>query len=107
MSPELQTDMRLLKDRGVLDPRRHYKKDFSKTLAPTFSEVGRIIEGPTEHFSARLTNRERKRTFVEDVLASEKSVGRHRTTYNQIQASKSNGKKAFYKKLKSKRSQCL
>lgn len=104
LSSELQADMRLLKVRGLLDPQRHYKKDSSKNPVPTFSEVGRVIEGPAERYSARLPNRERKRTFVEEILAGERSTGRFGKKYNEIQASKSSGKKAHYKILKSKRS---
>ena len=65
--------------------------------------MGTIIEGPTEFFSARLSNKDRKRTFVEEVLASEKASGRFRNKYGEIQASKTSGKKDFYKKLKAKR----
>ena len=104
LSPDLQTDMRLLKVRGVLDPQRHYKKDSSNKLIPDFSEVGMIIEGPTEYFSARLPNRKRKATLVEEVLANETSTGRFKSKYNEIQASKSSGKRAYYKKLQAKRS---
>ena len=104
MSPELQADLRLLKVRGVLDPKRHYKKDSSTNFASKFSEVGTIIEGPTEHHSARLLNRERKRNFVEEVLASENSTERFRKKYSEIQANKSSGKRRYYKHIKSKRS---
>ena len=104
LTPELQADLRLLKVRGVLDPQRHYKKESSKILVPDFSQVGRVIEGPTEHFSARLPNKERKRTFVEEVLASEGSNGRFKKKYNEIQVSKASGKKSYYKNLKAKRS---
>jgi hypothetical protein len=65
--------------------------------------VGTIIEGPTEFFSARLSNKERKRTFVEEVLASENASGRFRNKYGEIQASKTSGKKEYYKNLKAKR----
>jgi hypothetical protein len=82
---------------------RHYKKEGTKPQIPEFSQVGTIIEGPTEFFSARLSNKDRKRTFVEEVLASEKASGRFRNKYGEIQASKTSGKKDFYKKLKAKR----
>jgi hypothetical protein len=65
--------------------------------------VGTIIEGPTEFFSARLTNKERKRTFVEEILASENASGRFKNKYGEIQASKTSGKKEFYKNLKARR----
>jgi hypothetical protein len=49
------------------------KKDNAAAKIPEFSQVGTIIEGPTEYLSGRLTNKERKQTFVEEVLAREKS----------------------------------
>lgn len=79
------------------------KKDNSAAKIPEFSQVGTIIEGPTEYFSGRLSNKERKRTFVEEVLEREKSEGRFRAKYNEIQAAKSSGKKAHFKKLKEMR----
>ena len=62
--------------------------------------MGTIIEGPTEYFSGRLSNKERKRTFVEEVLAREKSEGRFKSKYEAIQAAKTSGKKAHFKKMK-------
>lgn len=104
LSSELKYDLKLLKLRNVLDPHRHYRSDNTRTLAPQFSEVGQVIAGPTEYFSSRLPNKERKRTFVEEVLANEKFTGRFKKKYNEIQASKTSGKKAYYRNLKDKRS---
>ncbi|KAK4692520.1 hypothetical protein P7C71_g4709, partial [Lecanoromycetidae sp. Uapishka_2] len=104
LTPELKSDLQLLKMRSILDPHQHYKKDNAKSLVPKYSQVGRIIEGPTEYFSSRLPNKERKKNFVEEVLANDKSRGRFKNKYNEIQASKTSGRKAHYKKLKEKRS---
>lgn len=82
---------------------RHYKKESSRPEVPEFSQVGTIIEGPTEFFSGRLSNKERKRTLVEEVLAGEDASGRFKAKYGQIQVSKTSGKKQFYKNLKAKR----
>jgi hypothetical protein len=89
--------------RSVLDPKRFYKKEVSKPQVPEYSQVGTIIEGPTEFFSARLTNKERKQTFVGEVLATEQATGRFRSKYGEIQAKKISGKKAHYKALQAKR----
>jgi len=75
------------------------------TQAPEFSQVGTIIEGPTEFFSARLAKKDRKRSFVEEVLAVETATQQFKTKYNDIQRAKTSGKKAHYKKLKAKRTQ--
>lgn len=89
--------------RSVLDPKRHYKKEGSKQEIPEFSQVGTVIEGPTEFFSARLSNKERKRTLVEEVLEGERATQRFKSKYNEIQAAKTSGKKAHYKKMRSLR----
>jgi hypothetical protein len=76
------------------------KKDNSAAKIPEFSQVGTIIEGPTEYFSGRLSNKKRKQTFVEEVLAREKSDGRFKLKYEAMQVAKTSGKKAHFKKMK-------
>lgn len=71
--------------------------------APEYSQVGTIIEGPTEFFSGRIENKNRKKTFVEEVLAGEKQTSRFKRKYGELQDRKTSGKKAFYKALKEKR----
>lgn len=88
--------------RSVLDPKRMYKNQ-GKLKIPEYSQVGTLIEGPTEFYSARLANSDRKQTLVEEVLAGEKQTGRFKSKYNEVQDKKRSGKKAFYKALKAKR----
>ena len=90
--------------RAVLDPKRHYKKERVGAKAPQFSQVGTLIQGPTEFFNSRLPNRDREKTFVDEILTVEDSTGRFKSRYNDLQTSKASGRKAFYKTLKSKRS---
>lgn len=104
LTAELKADLQLLKMRSILDPHQHYKKDNTKSLVPEYSQVGKIVEGPTEYFSSRLPNKERRKTFVEEALADNKSTSRFKNKYGEIQASKTSGRKAHYKKLKAKRS---
>ncbi|KAI9785021.1 MAG: hypothetical protein M1839_001218 [Geoglossum umbratile] len=105
LTPQLKRDLQLLRLRSVLDPKRHYKKNTSKGgQFPEFSQVGTIVEGSTEFFSARIPNKQRKKTFVDEVLAGEKESGYFGRKYNEVQASKTSGKKAFYKKLQERRS---
>ncbi|KAH0565795.1 hypothetical protein GP486_000814 [Trichoglossum hirsutum] len=105
LTPQLKRDLQLLRLRSVLDPKRHYKKNTSKASQfPEFSQVGTIVEGSTEFYSARLPKRQRKNTFVDEVLAEEKDTGYFGRKYSDIQVSKTSGRRAFYKKLKEKRS---
>ncbi|KAH8803150.1 Fcf2 pre-rRNA processing-domain-containing protein [Xylogone sp. PMI_703] len=103
LTPELKRDLQLLRLRSVLDPKRHYKKEDSRAKPPPFSQVGTIIESPVEYFSARLSNKERKKTLTEEVLAGEKETGRFKRKYAEIQAVKTSGKKASWKIRKAKR----
>jgi hypothetical protein len=103
MTDELKKDLQLLRMRPVLDPKRHYKKESGKGKAPDFSQVGTVIEGPTEFYSSRIPNKERKRTFVDETLAYEEESGRFKAKYEDIQAAKMSGKKSHYKSLQDKR----
>jgi hypothetical protein len=103
MTPELRRDLQLLKMRNVLDPHRHYKKSDSKSDVPAFSQVGTIIEGPTEFYSGRINKKDRHQTLVEEVLAQEDHSGKFKSKYDNIIKSKTSGKKAFYKGVQDKR----
>lgn len=100
-TPEFKREMQMIEMRSVLDPHRHYKKE--KVIVPTFSEVGTVIEGPTEYYSSRIAKRDRKKTFVEEIMAAEEESGRYKRKYQDIQAAKTSGKKAHYKALMDKR----
>ncbi|KAF2969241.1 hypothetical protein GQX73_g4359 [Xylaria multiplex] len=102
LTPELRRDLQLLKMRDVLDPKRHYKKDTSRAL-PEFSQIGTVIPGPTDYFNARITKKERKRTLLEEVLATEDTTRRFKNKYGEIQAIKTSGKKEHYKKMMQRR----
>jgi hypothetical protein len=103
LTPELRRDLQLLKMRNVLDPKRHYKKDNSKSDMPAFAQVGTIIEGATEFYSSRVKNKDRKQTILEEVISQEKESGRFQRKYEDINKSKASGKKAFHKSVKAKR----
>jgi len=70
---------------------------------PEYSQVGTIVEGPTEFFTGRIENKQRKKTFVEEVLAGEQETGRFKRKYGDLQNKKTSGKKAFYNALKAQR----
>lgn len=88
--------------RSVLDPHRHYKKS-GKMKVPAFSQVGTVIEGPTEYYSARINKKDRKRSFVDEVMAKGQENLKFKRKYNDIQAVKRSGKKEYYKTLMAKR----
>lgn len=89
--------------RNVLDPHRHYKKNDRKGKIPTFSQVGTVLEGPTEWYSSRINRKDRSRNFVDEEMKVERETGRFKRKYGEIQEAKTSGKKGHYKKLLAKR----
>ncbi|VTO83738.1 unnamed protein product [Fusarium graminearum] len=104
MTPEFKREWQVLRMRGILDP-KHQKKAL-RASAPEYSQVGEIIEGPTEFFSARLTRKERKQNLLDEVT---RGIDTHKFTdkYAGIQKQKSSGKKAFYKNVVATRRKLL
>ena len=68
LTPQLKRELRLLKLRGAADPKRFYKRN-DTTQLPTRFEVGTVVEGAADFFSARLAKRERKQTLAEELMA--------------------------------------
>ncbi|CAL1352373.1 unnamed protein product [Linum trigynum] len=72
MTPELKKDLQILKLRGAIDPKRHYKKGDSKLkVLPKYFQVGTVVESPMEFFSGRLTKKERKATIADELLSDQ------------------------------------
>ncbi|KAI1406620.1 Fcf2-domain-containing protein [Hypoxylon fuscum] len=103
LTPQLKKDLQLLRMRDVLDSKRFYRKDSSRALVPEFSQVGTIVEGPTDFFNARMTKKERKRTLLEEVLETEDTTRKFKSKYGEIQTAKTSGKKGHYKKMMEQR----
>lgn len=101
MTAELKRDLMVLKNRSVLDRKRHYKKE--KWQLPQFFQTGTIVEGNTEFYSARMTKKNRGRTLAEEILNDTDSGEYFKKKYSEIQKKKTSGGKKHYKKLKLKR----
>eukprot|EP01018_Ginkgo_biloba_P024862 Gb_26852 [translate_table: standard] len=77
VTPELKQDLQLVKLRGVLDPKRHYKANDSKGLPKYFQASWTFIEPASEFYSGRLTKKERKVTIADELL-SDPTLGQYR-----------------------------
>lgn len=120
LTPELKRDLQLLQMRQALDPKRHYKKntlDFNvnlldddddslgangvkkkKSTKNLFVQQGTIVEDKSEFFSARMTNKERKKTFAQELLASDKTKTYFKRKYEEILTEKSKVRKTNRKR---------
>lgn len=101
ITPEIKRDMLVIKNRAVLDRKRHYKKD--KWEIPKYFQTGTIIEGNTEFYSARLAKRNRGRSLAEEILNDDEGGKYFKRKYHEIQQERTSGGRKHYKKLKQKR----
>lgn len=101
ITTELKRDLLVLKNRSVLDPKRHYKKE--KWEIPKFFETGTVIEGNTEFYSARMTRKARGRTLAEEILNDSAAQTYFKRRYREIQKKNTSGGKKHYNKLQAKR----
>lgn len=92
----------MLRLRGALDPKVHYKKSAAKSPFPRFSHVGEIVAGPTD--TVKLTKAQRKGTFADEVLSTKGLKERSKSKFSGIQKAKSSGKKGYYKSQTRRRS---
>lgn len=79
-----------------------YRKQ-GKFKVPEYSQVGVVVEGPTEFYNGRIENKQRKQTFVEEVLAGEQDTGRFKSKFEEVQGVKKSGKKGYYRAVQQKR----
>ena len=101
LTASVKRDLSIIKQRNALDPKRHYKKD--KWEIPKFFQMGTVIEGNTEFYSARMNRRDRGNTLVEEVLNDNDRKKYFKRKYTEIQDKKTSGGKNHYKKVKSMR----
>lgn len=101
MTAALKRDLHVLKNRSVLDPKRHYKKE--KWQTPKYFETGTVIEGNTEFYSARMARKDRGKTLADEILRDSAANTYFKRKYTEIQTKNKSGGKSHYKKLKSKR----
>lgn len=70
LTEELETDLKALHNRGAMDSKSFYRKNDRAGHIPKHFEVARIINSPLES-KHNLTKKQRKSTFVEELLHDE------------------------------------
>ncbi|XP_036969939.1 deoxynucleotidyltransferase terminal-interacting protein 2 [Acanthopagrus latus] len=105
ITEELKGDLKVLKMRGSLDPKRFYKKN-DRDGFPKYFQVGTVVDNPVDFYHSRVPKKGRKRTMVEELLADAEFRQKNKKKYQQIVAEKAahgagrrnNKKKKFRKK---------
>ncbi|XP_061883859.1 deoxynucleotidyltransferase terminal-interacting protein 2 [Entelurus aequoreus] len=102
LTNELQGDLKLLKMRGSLDPKRFYKKN-DRDGFPKYFQMATVVDNPLDFYHSRVPKKQRKRTMVEELLADEEFRHKNKKKYLNIMAEKAAqaaGKKNSYRNPK-------
>ncbi|XP_048207950.1 deoxynucleotidyltransferase terminal-interacting protein 2 [Perognathus longimembris pacificus] len=101
LTEELRNDLKALKMRASMDPKRFYKKN-DRDGFPKYFQIGTIVDNPADFYHSRVPKKQRKRTIVEELLADSEFRRYNRRKYSEIMAEKAANAagKRFRKKKK-------
>ena len=102
ITEDIKRDLQLIKMRNVLNRKQHYKRNDTNKM-PKYFQIGTIVEGAHEFYSARVTKKKRKVTMVDELLDDAEFRRRNKKKCLEIQKKQMSGGKAFYKKRKNQR----
>ncbi|KAJ8376457.1 hypothetical protein SKAU_G00070370 [Synaphobranchus kaupii] len=87
MTEELTNDLKVLKMRAAMDPKRFYKKN-DRDGFPKYFQVGTVVDSPVDFYHSRIPKKQRKRTMVEELLADAEFRNYNKKKYKQIMTEK-------------------
>jgi hypothetical protein len=101
MTDELKTDLAVIRNRNYLDPKKFYK---SADKHHKIVQLGTVIEGATEFYSSRLTKKQRRNNFTEEIMADPASADYAKKKFKKMAQEKtSQAQKRSHKPKKGKK----
>ncbi|XP_028668263.1 deoxynucleotidyltransferase terminal-interacting protein 2 isoform X2 [Erpetoichthys calabaricus] len=100
LTEDLKNDLRVLKMRSAMDPKRFYKKN-DRDGFPKYFQVGTVVDNPIDFYHARIPKKQRKRTIVDELMADADFRSYNKKKFKEIMAEKAElaaGKKNRKKK---------
>ncbi|CAI5718783.1 unnamed protein product [Hyaloperonospora brassicae] len=86
LTADARRDFALLRMRNYLDPKKFYKSSDHSRALPKHFQMGQVIEGAHEFHSARLTKKQRRQTFTDEIMADDDIVRYTHRVAGNIQA---------------------
>ncbi|CAD6241159.1 GSCOCG00009182001-RA-CDS [Cotesia congregata] len=83
MTAEVRHDLQVIQMRSALDPKRFYKKNDIKAL-PKYFQIGKVVDSPLDYYSGRLSNKERKKTLVDELMADAEFAKYNKRKFKEI-----------------------
>ena len=103
MTEDVKRDLKVIRYRNYLDPKRFYK---SADTPSKYVQVGTVIEGTAEFYSSRLTKKERRSNLTEELMADPVTADYTKRKFRAMQQEKgeeSRKRQKLYKKKPGKR----
>lgn len=103
-TPELQAELRALRLRAAIDPKRHYRSGEKPADTP-YIQVGTVIDDPSDFYSAdthRTSRRAKKRSLVDTLLRDEQARQYYRARFTQLQQRASSGSHKAYQEQRNR-----
>ena len=84
LTEELKNDLKAIKFRNQIFPKRFYKNNDSETL-PTYFQVGSVVEsGGVGSVGDRMTKKQGKRTIAQQFLQDDEAVSFSKRKYEKL-----------------------
>ena len=83
LTEEIKADLRAIKLRNFIYPKRFYKSNDSKNL-PKYFQIGTIVEDKNDMPNERLTKREKKGRLAEQFLKDDESLFFSKQKYENL-----------------------
>ena len=83
LTEEVKRDLKVIQMRSALDPKHFYKRNDMQGL-PKYFQIGKVMDSPLEYYNGRLTNKERKRTIVDELMADAEFAKYNKRKYKEI-----------------------
>lgn len=97
ITPEIEKDLRLVRMRSALDPKRHYKG--GPILTSKYFQMGTVVAGADERYSAgRLTKRQQGSTILDTLLKDDEKRSYFKKKFNASQTQNRAGGKLEYER---------
>jgi len=85
LTPELKADLAALQMRHIDSPKKFSKSGNKKLVTPKYFQIGTVVSGPTDFYSGRLTNKERKSSLAEEILGNQEVQKYAKRKFMEIQ----------------------
>ena len=83
LTPAMKDDLNAIKLRGMIDPKRPYKKPDWKNL-PQYFQIGTVMDGGEEARNQKIPKKERKSTIIDQFLHDDKSLNWTKKKFGDI-----------------------